>query len=138
MSIKFSDVLDIFEMVNFGSPYESEGYICKTSGKTYFYSDFADNEEELPNDINDEKYLPIPYKNDLDLGCNLAFDFVQQYLPTEYENVRSIFQRKGAYTRFKSLLVKTDKIEVWYTFEAKHTEQALRRWCIEQNIEISS
>ena len=137
MIIKFSDVLDLFELVNFGSPFEYEGYICKTSGKTYFYSEFGDNEEELPDDINEEKYLAIPYKNELDLGSNLAFDFVREYLPSEYENVRSIFRRKGAYSRFKSLLENSEKIEEWYKFEAKHTEQALREWCAEQNIEIS-
>ena len=36
MNIKFSDVLDLFELVNFGSPFDQEGYICKESGKTYF------------------------------------------------------------------------------------------------------
>ena len=134
MSIKFSDILDLFELVNFGSPFENEGYICKESGKTYFYSDFGDNEEELPDDITDQKYLAIPHKNELNLGNNLAFDFVQEYLPTEYENVRSIFNRKGAYTRFKSLLEKADKLEEWYEFEAKQTEQILREWCKEQGI----
>jgi len=38
---------------------------------------------------------------------------------------RSIFNRKGAYARFKSLLEGAGKVEKWYTFEAKHTEQAV-------------
>jgi len=138
MNIKFSDVLDLFELVNFGSQFDNEGYICKLSGKTYFYSGLGDNEEELPDDINDEKYLAIPHKNELNLGINLAFDFIQEYLPTEYDNVRSIFHRKGAYARFKSLLENTGKIEEWYKFEAKRTEQAVRDWCSEQDIDISS
>jgi len=138
MNIKFSDVLDLFELVNFGSQFDHEGYICKSSGKTYFYSELGDNEEELPNDINDEKYLAIPHKNEISLGINLAFDFVQEYLPTEYDNVRSMFRRKGAYARFKSLLENTGKIEEWYKFEAKRTEQAVRDWCSEQDIDISS
>jgi hypothetical protein len=79
--------------------------------------------------------LAIPHKNELNLGINVAFDFVQEYLPTEYDNVRSIFHRKGAYARFKSLLENADKIEEWYKFEAKPTEQALRDWCSEQNID---
>jgi len=134
MNIKFSDVLDLFELVNFGSPFDHEGYICKESGKTYFYSEFGDNEEELPDDINNEKYLVIPHKNELNLGNKLAFDFTLEYLPTEYEKVRSIFNRKGAYARFKSLLESADQIEEWYKFEAKRTEEALREWCIEQGI----
>ena len=135
MNIKFSDVLDLFEFVNFGSPFDHEGYICKESGKTYFYSEFGDNEEELPGDISDEeKYLAIPHKNELNLGNNLAFDFTLAYLPAEYEKVRSIFNRKGAYARFKFLLESAGKIEEWYKFEAKRTEEALRAWCTEQGI----
>jgi len=137
MHIKFSDVLELFELVNFGSPFDNEGYICKESGNTYFYSEFGDNEEELPDDINDEKYLAIPHKNELNLGNNLAFDFILEYLPTDYEKVRSIFNRKGAYARFKSLLESADKIEEWYKFEANRTEEALRKWCTEQGIIIS-
>lgn len=134
MNIKFSDVLDLFELVNFGSPFNHEGYICKETGKTYFYSEFGDNEEELPDDINDKKYLAIPHKNELNLGNNLAFEFTLDYLPTEYEKVRLIFRRKGAYARYKSLLESVGKIEEWYQFEAKCTEEALQLWCIEQGI----
>lgn len=134
MNIKFSDVLDLFEFVNFGSSFSHEGYICKESGKSYFYSELGDNEEELPDDINDEKYLVIPHKNELNLGNNLVFDFVQEYLPTEYENVRSIFNRKGAYARFKSLLEGENKLEEWYKFEATKTEQALSEWLKQQGI----
>ncbi|WP_440056597.1 hypothetical protein ACSLBF_21040 (plasmid) [Pseudoalteromonas sp. T1lg65] len=134
MNIKFDDVLNLFELVNFGSPYESEEYICKESGKTYCYTEFADNEEELPDDINDEKYLAIPYKDDLNLGNNLAFNFTLEYLPSEYENVRSTFKRKGAYVRFKSLLENAGIIEAWYKYEAMHTEKALREWCTQQGI----
>jgi hypothetical protein len=138
MDIRFSDVLDLFELVNFGSQFDHEGYICKASGKTYFHSEFGDNEEELPNDITDERYLVIPHKNELNLGINLAFDFIQEYLPKEFEKVRSIFYRKGVYAKFKSLLESSGKIEEWYKFEAKRTEQALREWCAEQDVAISS
>jgi hypothetical protein len=138
MNIKFSDVLDLFELVNFGSQFDHEGYICKASGKTYLHSEFGDNEEELPNDITAEKYLVIPPKNELNLGTNLAFDFTQEYLPARFEKVRSIFHRKGAYAKFKSLLESTGNIEEWYKFEAKRTEQVLREWCAKQDVEISS
>jgi len=143
MNIKFSDVLDLFELVNFGSQFDHEGYICKSSGKTYFRSNFCDDEElpddinnDINNDINDEKYLSIPHKSELDLGINLPFDFIQEYLPTEYDNVRSIFSRKGAYAKFKLLLDHTGKVDEWHIFEAKRTEQAVRGWCLEQDIGI--
>ena len=105
MTIKFSDVLDLFEIVNFGSPYDHQGYICKSTGKTYFYSEFGDNEEELPDDIDEEKYLMIPHKSELNLGRDLVFSFTMEHMPSEYEKIRSIFRSKGAYARFKSLLL---------------------------------
>mgnify|MGYP001129761215 CR=1 FL=1 len=137
MTIKFSDVLDLFELVNFGSPYDHQGYICKSTGKTYFYSEFGDNEEELPDDIDEEKYLIIPHKSELNLGRNLVFDFAVEHLPSEYERIRSIFRNRGAYARFKLLLEASSKIEQWYKFEAEHTEKALRDWCSTQGVEIS-
>ena len=137
MTIKFSDVLELFEMVNFGSPYDHQGYICKSTGKTYFYSEFGDNEEELPDDIDEEKYLMIPHKSELNLGRDLVFSFTMEHLPSEYEKIRSIFRSKGAYARFKSLLEASGKIEQWYKFETEHTEKALRDWCSVQDIEIS-
>jgi hypothetical protein len=137
MSIKFSDIVDLFEIANFGSPYEHQGYICKVTGKTYIYSEFGDNEEELPDDIHSEKYLMIPDKNDLDLGRDLAFVFTQEVLPSEYENVRAIFRHKGAYFKFKALLESSEKLEEWYQFERNQTENALRRWCSDQDVEIN-
>lgn len=137
MSIKFCDVVKLFQLVNFGSQFDCKGYICKETGKTYLYSEFDDNEDALPEDINDDKYLAIPYKNELNLGTYLVFNFVEKYLPTELEKVHSIFHREGAYAKYKLLLERSGKIEQWYKFEEKHTEQALREWCAEQDIEIS-
>ncbi|MFS1876088.1 hypothetical protein FCV66_24230 [Enterovibrio norvegicus] len=137
MVIKFSELLDLFEIVNFGLPYSHEGYISKITGKTYYYSDFSDDQPDLPADIGDQtKYLAIPQKNDLNLGRELALDFVQKFLPSEFENARSFFHRKGAYSRFKTLLENHGKTEEWYKYEKECTERALREWCIEQNVEI--
>lgn len=136
MQIKFNDILELFELVNFGSPFDNGGYICTLTGQTYFHSHFGDNEEPLPGDIDDNKYLSIPHKQDLNLGINIALDFTHAHLPTAVEQVNSIFHRKGAYANFKSLLDKAGNIEAWYKYEAMRTEQALRLWCAEQNLDI--
>jgi hypothetical protein len=135
MAIKFTDVLELFEFVNFGSPFCHEGYICKTTGKTYFYSDFGDN-EPLPDDIdNTEQYLAIPYKNDLGLGRDLVFEFIQSYLPSQYDKVRSIFRGKGAYQKFKGLLEQANLLDTWHEFEVTRTQHALRAWTLMQQVE---
>ncbi|MGR5339702.1 UPF0158 family protein [Vibrio astriarenae] len=137
MKIAFSEVLDLFEMVNFGSPFSHEGYICKASGKTYFYSEYGDNEEELPEDIYSDNYIAIPSKTDLGLDNRLAFEFTEESLPSKYDKVRSIFRGKGAYGRFKELLDDNGVLEDWFKFEQERTEKAVREWCSLQEFEIS-
>jgi hypothetical protein len=45
-----------------------------------------------------------PCKNDLDLGQNLVFEFVESHLADEYRNVQHIFECLGAYRRVRDLL----------------------------------
>lgn len=103
------------------------------SGKIYWYSEFSDLEElndELPEDIEDEdKYIQLPSKRELDLGVPLVMDFVRQFLPGDFDDVSDIFGRRGAYGRFKQLLIRRRALEQWYDFEQKATERALREWC---------
>ena len=94
-------------------------------------------DEELPEDIDtSDRYISVPHKNDLDLGRNLVLRFAAQEMSDSYERVRSIFQRKGAYARFKDLLETKALLESWYRFEAEAHDKALREWCAENGIHI--
>ena len=127
-----------FDFVSFGQPYEHEAYINIHTGKIYYYSEFGDNEEELPEDINDEtKYISLPHKNDLGLGKKLALNFSYQYLPEEIEEIESMFRRKGAYSKFKGILGENNILQEWYDFEKKAQENALRDWCKSNGLQIS-
>jgi hypothetical protein len=93
--------------------------------------------DELPDDIDDEeKYLPIPDKRELDLGKPLVLAFAREFLPHDFDEVRRIFSKRGAYAHFKSLLAKRNAIDQWHDFEDKATEQALREWCELHDIEV--
>lgn len=74
---------------------------------------------------------------ELDLGEPLVLDFVRQFLPGDYDEIRRIFTRKGAYGRFKELLVERGALNCWYEFSSKAEEAALREWCAENGIELS-
>jgi hypothetical protein len=78
----------------------------------------------------------IPDKKELDLGKALVFDFARQFLPDEYDEIRRIFSKRGAYARFKDLLARTRALDRWYDFENKATEKALREWCEANGLEI--
>ena|SRR5580704_16545483 len=87
--------------------------------------------------INDEKYISIPDKRELNLGKPLALDFAREFLADDYDEVRQIFSRRGAYRRYKELLVRRGALERWYDFSNKSEETALREWCAENGIELS-
>lgn len=95
MQIKFNDILELFELVNFGSPFDNEGYICTLTGQTYFHSHFGDNEEPLPGDIDDNKYLSIPHKQDLNLGINIALDLPKRICLQRLSKSIQFFIAKG-------------------------------------------
>jgi len=137
MLVNFADLQLAFEFVSSGGMGENEAYLDRQSGKIYWHSEFGDNEEELPNDIDDEKYISIPDKRELDLGKSLALDFAREFLPGDYDEVRHISSRRGAYRRYKELLVRRDALERWYDFSNKSEAAALREWCAENAIDLS-
>ena len=137
MPISFSDLQLAFEFVSSGGMGENEAYLDRQSGKIYWHSEFGDNDEELPDDIDAEKYIAIPDKIELDLGKPLVLDFTREFLPDDYGEVCQIFSRSGAYRRYKDLLMRRGALERWYDFSNKAEEAALREWCAENGIDLS-
>jgi hypothetical protein len=139
VAVKFSEVLDAYEFVSAGMQLEHQAYICTKTGTIYWSSDAIDVEEELPDDLETaDHYISVPHKNELNLGRDLVFSFVRQELPDEWDDVRDIFRRRGAYGRFKDLLCARAMPEKWYEFEATSAEAALRAWCDEVGIQLDN
>ena len=154
MPVSWNDLLLAFEFVSGAPMGEHQAFLCKTSGRIYWRSDSfdefdelpedleggkkaADETDELPDDIEDEdKYLAIPDKRELDLGKPLALDFASEFLPQDFADVRRMFSKRRAYANFKALLARRKALDRWYDFEAKATEKALRAWCEANSIEI--
>ena len=138
MPISFSDLQFAFEFVNFGGLGENRAILDTQSGRLYYHSEVGDNmeEDEFPDDIDDEKYIEIPHRNELGLGKPLVLEFAREVLPDDYDEVRAIFSRKGAYGRFKALLVRRRALDRWHDFSAKAEEVALRQWCADNAIEL--
>ena len=137
VAVAYDEISSAFEFVASAAPMEHSAYLCLDTGKIYWVSELASMDEELPDDLDTaDRYLSIPHKNELDLGKNLALRFAAQELPDCYEQVDSIFRRKGAYARFKDLLSERRALENWYAFEASAKDKSLREWCAENGIEI--
>jgi hypothetical protein len=139
MAASFKEILDAFEFANVGGFAECSAYVCKQTGKIFLHSEHEDAgfEDALPDDIEDEqKYLALPDKRELDLGKPLVLAFTRQILPDDFNEVRRIFSRRGAYAAFKDLLARRRALDQWYEFERDATERALRQWCQLNSIEL--
>jgi len=64
-------------------------------------------------------------------------DFAREFLSDDCDEVRHIFSRRGAYRRYKDLLVRRGALDLWYDFSNKAEEAALREWCAENGIDLS-
>jgi hypothetical protein len=79
----------------------------------------------------------VPRQAELDLGRRLVLRFAEQELPRDYDTVRDLFRRKGAYARFRRLLESRGALQRWYDYEERATEEALRAWCQDNDIQLT-
>jgi hypothetical protein len=137
--VAISELVDALEFASAGESLEFKAYICIATGKVHFVSDDIDPEDEgVPDDVEEsDDYVAVPDKRFLDLGNKLVFAFAEEVMPDDYDTVRDIFRKRGAYRRFKDLLDHRRMLDAWYDFETKATERALRAWCDENDIALA-
>ena len=136
MKIRFDDIENAFLFTSMGSMSENQAILCKETGEIYYISEMGDS-DNLPDDVDEsDKYIEIPYKNELDLGRNLVFQFVSKHIPEEIVKVEKIFRKKGAYSAFKTLLEQKGLLDQWHDYEDSRQSEALRKWCKDNKIDI--
>ena len=136
MAVKFENVVEGYDMLNSDSEYSSVAYICLETGQVLWRSEDLDGPDELPDDIESDKYIELPRRRDLDLGTRLVMRFADEAAPDHADEIRRIFSRKGAYARFKGYLTGVGLLKRWYEYEEAETEKALREWCKAQGLEV--
>ncbi len=135
--IKFGDVEDAFFFVSSDPDDANSAFLCRETGQILCQSEMAEIDEIGDQDLDMNVWVAIPHKNDLELGRDLVYDFVAEYLPEDYERVYGMFQRRGAYRIYKDFLDSKGLLQKWYDFENQRTQQALRQWCEDNEIELS-
>ena len=134
---KFSDIEEAFLFVSGAPQGMLTAILCKDTGQIRYRSLAGDLDEISEEEINWDACIEIPHGNSLGLGQKLVFEFVESILPSDYERVRQIFRKRGAYGRFKDFLESRGLLDQWYEFENQRQKQALRRWSRENGIELS-
>jgi len=137
MPVAWSQILNAFEFVSMSVDFGHAGWVCRETGAIHMHSDWDDELEALPEDIDDaQKYVALPTPRDLDLGRPLVMRFAAERLSDRYEEIAVIFSRKGAYRRFKDFLIRVGALESWDAYEAEAEEKALREWCAENDVDV--
>jgi hypothetical protein len=135
--VKFSDLEDAFLFVSSDSYGMHSAYLNEDTGQIVYHSEMGDDDEIAEEDLEGDEWLDIPHKNDLDLGRQLVFEFIETRLADKYEQVRHMFRGPGGYRHFKALLETKGLLETWYEFENQREQEALREWCQENEVELS-
>jgi hypothetical protein len=143
ISISESEFLLAFNFVSFDAPGTNQAWLCPHTGRIRLvsaYDDSIDEEDIMEEDFEEkadkEDWVELPHKVDLDLGKNLVFRFVAQYLPSDDERVRDFFRRRGAYARYKDLLELRGALAKWHQFEEAETRRVLLDWCERNGIRL--
>jgi hypothetical protein len=137
MQFEFGQIQNAFDFASCAPYGENEAFLRKDTGQIFLLSSMGDSDEFTDEDRESGEAVYFPHENDLDLGNQLAFDFVRTHLPADYDRVRRIFSSRGAYARFKQFLESKRKLQAWYDFENAAQETALREWCQENGIELA-
>ncbi|WP_343714751.1 hypothetical protein [Inquilinus sp.] len=139
VTVDRAEMRDAFEFANLGEALGAEAYISLDTGKIYLRSVDGDvmEEDEVPDDVEtSDRYIAVPRKAELGLGRTLVLLFAEQELPGDYNAVRDLFRRKGAYAGFRRLLQSRGALPRWYDYEERATEEALRNWCQDNDIQL--
>jgi len=136
--ISFNDIEAAYLFVSSARYGMNSAVLRKDTGQILYQSEMGDIDEIEDEYLDWDMCVEIPHKNDLDLGEQLIFAFVNAHIPDEYDRVHQMFRQRGAYGNFKSFLESRGLLNTWYEFEHKREERALRQWCQENEIELSS
>ncbi len=135
--VRFFDVELAFEFVSSAEYGTNSAFLNKKTSEVLMHSRLEKFDEFEEGELDPAEWIAIPHKNELDLGRQLLFEFVEEHLPDDYDLVREFFQRRGAYARFKDLLESKGMLQRWYDFEHQRQDEALRQWCADSGIEVS-
>lgn len=138
--MKIDDLELAYEAADFdGGSGEVRIYVSKTTGEIVWDAEEFSGEPCPVEDIEDnDDYVLVPNKYDLDMGNRLVWRFVDLEIPGLYEKVREIFRRKGAYSRFKQFLEYNGILQKWFDFESAELRKALIEWCEDNKIKMDA
>lgn len=134
--VLLSELRDGFDFATMGSDFGNEAYVNTKTGAVIVLSDEVEMDTR-PDDLKKPgRYIALPGKVDLDLGRELVLAFAAETMPEEHDHISAMFRRRGAFGQFKDLLRLRGQLEAWHDYENRATDEALKRWCAENDIPL--
>lgn len=138
-SVKYGDLEWAFTYVSTGLQGDHTAYVERDTGQIFWTSEAGDQNDNPPDDVeNLQRYLPVPHKNELELGRQLVLRFVEREIPDCYEEVIDIFRGRSSYKRYKMLLETRNALDRWTDYEQAAVRHALSQWAQDNRIRIIS
>src|SRR5262245_65688124 len=104
MAASFNEILEAYQLASMAnSGYgRADVFLCRQSGRIYWrYDEFSGLQkynDDVPADIDDEeKYIQLPDKRELDLGVALVMEFARQLFPPDVEDTGDHSRQLGAH-----------------------------------------
>ena len=139
MNVRYSEIRMAFDFVSSGMQGENFAYVSKDDGEIYYFSEMLGLDETRGHDVHSAGFEPVPHRDALDLGRELAFDFVDEHLADQYAAVRDFYADEDtAESRFKDMLQANGLFEEWKEYKAVKVEKFLREWCEQKNIALEA
>lgn len=138
-AVNYEELETAYEWVSSASQGENGALVSLDTGKIYWTSAAGnlEKDDDLPDDVEtSDRYLPVPHKNDMNLGTRLVHRFIGDVAPALQDAVYRVFRRHGAYARYKGLLEQHGLLEVWHRYEADATRLELREWAGENGLTV--
>lgn len=134
----FDEVYDAFLFVSSGGYGTNRALLCLDNGEIIYRSEWDDPRDEDEDEFECDHFIEIPHKNDLNLGQMLVIEFAEEHLPDDLDLVQRIFERSGAYRRFKDLLDERGLLQMWFDYERIRDKEELIKWIQDNRIELES
>ncbi len=139
MNARYSEIRMAFDFVSSRSLGENFAYVSRDDGEIYYYSEALGLDETRGHDVHSVGFEPVPHRDALELGRELAFDFVDERLPDQYAAVRDFYADEDtAESRFKDLLEANGLFAEWNEYKAAKVEKFLREWCEQKDIVLEA
>ncbi|MBC8524032.1 MAG: hypothetical protein ISR54_05850 [Chlorobium phaeobacteroides] len=137
MNLKYSELRMAFDFVSSRDQGENIAYVGRDDGEFYYYSQVLGLDETRGKDVHSSNFESVPHRDILNLGRELAFDFIDERLAEQYAVVREYFAEEDtAESRFSDMLQSHGLLQDWNEYKAEKVEKTLREWCTQKQIEL--